>query len=221
LRRIRKFDTILLKNIFGKIINIIENLRKILYNKFMKRTLAFFALYFTSIVVFSQEIVLHDDIITENRKYSVLYYYYITYENAYAKGIIERITSMEPYSRLDLIQAYKTYENDDIIYYFSGDYVCSSNEAGTRIMQIRLTDSLTGDEERDELITDLTYGYRKLWSYDEIIETGEDQHGQYKIRKRWELGKADYFLELFKTDYWNAKNELLNIEYIDQLYDFF
>jgi hypothetical protein len=187
----------------------------------MKRIFAFFALYFTSVITFSQEIVLHDDIITENRKYSVLYYYYITYENDYAKSIIERITSMEPYSRLDLIQAYKTYENDDIIYYFSGDYVCSSNEAGTRIMQIRLTDSLTGDEERDELITDLTYGYRKFWSYDEIIETGEDQHGQYEIRKRWELGKANYFLELFKTDYWNAKNELLNIEYIDQLYDFF
>jgi hypothetical protein len=187
----------------------------------MNRILAFFVLSFASVIIFSQEIVFYDDIVTEGKKYAILYYHYLTYENDYAESIIKRIREMAPQSRIDLIQAYKTYENDDIIYYFSGDYVRSSDEAGSRITQIKLTDSLTGDEIMDELITDLTHGTRKFWSYEDIVEIGEDQYGKYKINKRWELGKADYFLNLFKTTYWNSRDELLNIEYIDSRYDFF
>jgi hypothetical protein len=50
------------------------------------------------------------------------------------------------------------------------------------IKKIKLTDNITGDEIRDELITDLTMGHTKFWSYEEIRETGYDHIGEYKIR---------------------------------------
>jgi hypothetical protein len=69
---------------------------------------------------------------------------------------------------------------------------------------------LTGNEELDNLITDLTY--KKYFDYDDLIEEGTDENGQYKILKRWEIGKADYFLDLFKTTYYTEVYTLLNIE---------
>jgi hypothetical protein len=180
------------------------------------------ALYFIATACFSQEIVSDDDINTGNKKYALLYYYYQTYDDVdYVKTFIERIEELEPYSRIELVKAYKEYQNDDIIYYFFGEHISSSTECGNFIERIKLTDKITGDEARDELITDLTMGYKKFHSYEEIIETGHDHIGEYKIRKRWEIGKAEYFMGLFKTDYWNARNELLNIEYIDDLYNFY
>jgi hypothetical protein len=159
---------------------------------------------------------------TGNKKYAILYYYFQTYNDAdYVKNVIERIKEIEPYSRIELIKSYREYQDDDIIYYFSGEYILSSTECGSRITRIRLTDKITGDETRDDLITDLTMGYQKFWSYEDIIETGHDHIGEYKIRKRYEIGKADFFLEMFKTTYYNARNELLNIEYIDDLYNFY
>jgi hypothetical protein len=179
-------------------------------------------IYFITISCFSQELVSDDDIITENKKYAIIYYCFQTYDDVdYVKDFIERIKGLEPNSRIGLIKAYKEYQNNDIIYYFSGEYILSSTECGNRILRIRLTDAITGDEIRDELITDLTMGYKNFWSYEEIIETGHDHIGEYKIKKRYEIGKADSFLRMFKTDYWNARNELLNIEYIDKLYHYY
>jgi hypothetical protein len=170
-----------------------------------------------------QEIVSDDDINTGNKKYAVLYYCYQIYDDVdYVKSVFERIEAIEPYSRIALVQAYREYQGDDIIYYFSGDCIVSSTQCGNRVTRIRLTDKITGDETKDELVTDLTLGYTKFWSYEDIIETGHDHiGGEYKIWKRYEIGKAEFFMEIFKTDYYNARNELLNIEYIDDLRDFY
>ena len=178
-----------------------------------------FILFFNSAQIFCQELVSINDIITENKKYAIMHYYLKTYDNEdFMNDFIEKIKSKE--DRFDALRAYKLYENDDLIYYFSGDYIDrAQTEAGECFFRIKLIDKITGDETTDDLAANLTFGNEKLWSYKEKIETGEDKYGQYIIRTKWELGQADFFLRLFITTYHNALWALANIETPYRLYD--
>jgi hypothetical protein len=204
---------------------VLDIIVKIIYKNdenFMKRILILFAVCFIAKMAFSQEIVQYNDIVTENRKYAILYYYTKVYANEdYTRNFIERISASEPYQRFDFLQMNKLYDNEGLIYYYSGDYILSSKISGECTARIKLIDTITGDKTIDELITDLTFGYENFSSYEHIIETGEDQNGLYTINKRWELGKAEFFLDLFKKDYYYNVDTLVNIEYIDHLFDIY
>jgi hypothetical protein len=188
----------------------------------MKKSFLIFVLFLIKITVFSQEMVQIDhinidEIIDEGKKYAVLHYYYKTYEDAnYTNNFIAKAMEME--NVLDLVKIYKQYDGNNILYQISGCYIVSSNESGEQTMRITLKDSLTGDEIMDELIADLTSNYDNFWSYEDIIETGIDEQGQYRIRKRWELGRAEYLLGLFRRTYYNTLVALVNIETIDEVF---
>jgi predicted thioredoxin/glutaredoxin len=179
-------------------------------------------LFLVKTIVFSQEMtqIDHmdiDDIIDEGKKYAVLHYYYKMYDDEdYVNNFIAEV--METENALDLVKLYKQYNGDDIIYQVSGYYISSSEEAGEQTLRIILKDTLTGNETKDKLIADLTSDYNKFWSYEDIIETGIDEQGKYSIRKRWELGYSEYFLELFRRSYYATLLALINIEYIDEIF---
>jgi uncharacterized membrane protein len=171
--------------------------------------------------LFSQEIVQYEEINNENKKYAVLYYNMKIYKDIdYITEFIKNLKEIDPWDRFELIEICRIYENNDVIYYFSGDCVFSSEGVGDVICRIKLTDNISGDSLTDELITDIYDGkyFRDDFSVDqEIIETGNDSNGLYENRKKWEIGKSDYLLNIFKNTLYSLKNKLLNLEYIDEL----
>jgi hypothetical protein len=191
----------------------------------MKKIAIIIIMLFVSAVLFSQEVVHIDGMLTENKKYAVMYYYYKTYNDEnYISEFKNNIIPLDEESRANILLAYKTYKDNDVIYYFSGPYIdyFLHAEAGECLLEIRLTDSLTGNEELDELITDLTSTAEKFNSQEALhkplTESGEDENGKYKIEKRWEIGKADFFLDSFRKTYWNLFAAFLDIEH-PYLYD--
>jgi hypothetical protein len=173
-------------------------------------------------LLFAQEIVQYEEIINENKKYAVLYYNMQIYKNnIYTNEFIEKMKETEPWDRFELVKVYKIYENDDIIYYFSGDCVFSSEEVGNIISRIKLTDAISGDPVTDELITDHYNGkyFRDDFSVDqEIVELGNNDNGEFENRIKWEIGKSDYLLNIFKNTLYSIKNKLLNFEYLEYFF---
>jgi hypothetical protein len=169
-------------------------------------------------LLFSQEIIQFEEINNENKKYAVLYYNMKIYKDIdYITEFIKNLKEFDSWDRFELVKIYKIYENDDVIYYFSGDCVFSSKEVGNIISRIKLTDNISGDPLMDELITDMYDGkfFRDGFSVDQdTIETGNDSNGLYENRKKWEIGKTDYLLNIFKNTLYSIKNTLLSLEYI-------
>jgi hypothetical protein len=174
------------------------------------------------VLVFAQEVVRYEEINNENKKYAVLYYTMKIYnDDDYTTEFIEKMKEIEPWNRLKLIEAYKTHENNTVVYYFSGDCVFSSEKVGNIICRIKLTDTISGDPLMDELITDLYDGnyFRDDFPIDPeiLVETGNDDKGEFENREKWELGKSDYLLDIFKNTFYSINDSLVNLEYIDEM----
>ncbi|MDR2020218.1 MAG: hypothetical protein LBQ14_05555 [Treponema sp.] len=184
--------------------------------------LGIFIIYVFSVspVLYAQEIN-ENDITAENKKYAVLYYYMQVYNDEnYVNRFVEKLSETKSQDRLKLIKIDRTIENDNITYTFSGECIFQSNEAGYIISRIKLTDTFTGDPAIDDLIASLRDGRffgDNLEIIDELVEEGMDENGKFKIHTKWELGRADYLLRIFKNTLYSVKNKLLNYKYLDKM----
>jgi hypothetical protein len=125
---------------------------------------------------------------------------------------------IDPEIIFDLLPIYRSYENDDIVHCFSGDYISydtGSVYAGEYTVQLLLTD-LIDNEAPDELITALTFGDRNFYSYEPMIKTGSDQRGQYESNEYWQPGEAEYILKIFRKFYYDRLYNLVNIEEFEE-----
>jgi hypothetical protein len=185
------------------------------------RKLSVFLFFSISLAVYAQEIS-EGNITAENKKYAVLYYYVKAYNDEnYVARFVEKLSGMESGDRLEMIEIKRIVENDDITYIFYGECILQSNEAGYIISKIKLTDTITGDPEIDDLVADLrddNFFGDNLEIVDEIIEEGMDDYGAFKKYKKWELGHADYLLNIFNNTLYSTKNKLLNYKYLDRMW---
>jgi hypothetical protein len=170
-------------------------------------------------VLYAQEIN-EQDITAGNKKYAVLYYYMQVYDDEnYVNRFVEKLSGIESRDRLKLIKIDRTIENGNITYTFSGECIFRANEAGSIISGIKLTDTLTGDPATDDLVAgsrDGRFFGDNFEVIDELVEEGMDENGEFKIYAKWELGRADYLLRIFKNTLYSVKYKLLNYKYLDE-----
>jgi hypothetical protein len=186
----------------------------------MKKLCIIVYIFSISVVLYAQEIY-ENDITTDDKKYAILYYYMKVYNDENnVNNFIEEISEMESRDRLGLIKIDRIIENDNIIYIFSGECIFRSDEVGYIISRIKLTDNLTGDPILDELVADLRdeiFFSDNPEIIDQIVEEGRDENGEFKTYRKWELGRSDYLLRIFKNTLYSVKNKLLNYKYLDAM----